>query len=31
MTREDRQENGRLWASEQELRISLKVAYSYEF
>jgi hypothetical protein len=31
MTREDRQENGRLWASEEEFRIYLKVAYIYEF
>jgi hypothetical protein len=31
MSREDRKENGRLWASEEELRIYLKVVYIYEF
>jgi hypothetical protein len=31
MSREDSKENGRLWESEEELRIYLKVAYIYEF
>jgi hypothetical protein len=31
MTREDRKENGHFFASEEELRIYVKVAYIYEF